>query len=185
MTSLAAARPRLESALSGLETPLGFVAGERSPMPYEQAAGATARAIPTAWIEIVEGAEHRVDVAVVGDVVAEVGHRRSEDRAQPDALDLQGLQVVELAGDAGQITDPVTVRVREGARVDLVDGAPLPPGRLRHAADYAGPMRALIAGIVALAEALAAVRRTPGSAATAVHPSRWLDTMPVGFTKTG
>ncbi len=56
--SLAAARPQLESALSGLETPFGFVAGERSPMPYEQAAGATARAIPTAWIEIVEGAGH-------------------------------------------------------------------------------------------------------------------------------
>ena len=56
--SLAAARPRLESALAGLATPLGFVAGSRSPMPYEQAAGATARAIPTAWLEVVEGAGH-------------------------------------------------------------------------------------------------------------------------------
>ncbi|SDU84008.1 Glycosyl transferases group 1 [Microlunatus sagamiharensis] len=37
----------------------------------------------------------------------------------------------------------------------------------------------------ALADALAAVRRTPGAATTAVHPSRWLDAMPVGFTKTG
>lgn len=37
----------------------------------------------------------------------------------------------------------------------------------------------------ALTDALAAVRRTPGSVATAVHPSRWLDAMPVGFTKTG
>ena len=33
--SLAAARPRLESALSGLETPFGFLAGARSPMPHD------------------------------------------------------------------------------------------------------------------------------------------------------
>ncbi|SEQ10518.1 glycosyltransferase family 4 protein [Microlunatus flavus] len=37
----------------------------------------------------------------------------------------------------------------------------------------------------ALLAALEAVRRTPGSAATAVHPSRWLDKMPPAFTKTG
>lgn len=36
-----------------------------------------------------------------------------------------------------------------------------------------------------LLAALDAVRRTPGPAATAVHPSRWLDRMPAGFTKTG
>jgi proline iminopeptidase len=56
--SLAAARPRLESALAELEIPLGFLAGARSPMPFDQAAGATARAIPTAWLEVVEGAGH-------------------------------------------------------------------------------------------------------------------------------
>ena len=56
--SLAAARPRLESALAGLDVPLGFLAGARSPMPYEQAAGATAQAIPRAWLEVVEGAGH-------------------------------------------------------------------------------------------------------------------------------
>jgi proline iminopeptidase len=27
-------------------------------MPYDKAAGATARAIPTAWLEVVEGAGH-------------------------------------------------------------------------------------------------------------------------------
>ena len=40
-------------------------------------------------VEVRERAEHRVDVAVVGDVVAEVGHRRGEDRAEPDPLDLE------------------------------------------------------------------------------------------------
>jgi pimeloyl-ACP methyl ester carboxylesterase len=56
LESLETARPRLESALAGLKIPLGFLAGARSPMPYDEAAGATARAIPRAWLEVVEGA---------------------------------------------------------------------------------------------------------------------------------
>lgn len=56
--SLEQALPRLESGLAGLKVPLGFVAGECSPMPHDQAAGATARAIPDAWLEVVQGAGH-------------------------------------------------------------------------------------------------------------------------------
>lgn len=58
LESAAAAQPRLESAIAGLELPLGFLAGARSPMPHDQAAGATARAIPAAWLDVVEGAGH-------------------------------------------------------------------------------------------------------------------------------
>jgi pimeloyl-ACP methyl ester carboxylesterase len=58
LESLTPARSQLESALAGLKVPLGFLAGARSPMPHEQAAGATARAIPTAWLEVIEGAGH-------------------------------------------------------------------------------------------------------------------------------
>lgn len=58
LESLAAARPQLESALADVQVPLGFLAGARSPMPHDQAAAATARAIPTAWLEVVEGAGH-------------------------------------------------------------------------------------------------------------------------------
>ena len=56
--SLTTALPQLESALASVNVPLGFLAGARSPMPHDQAAGATARAIPTAWLEIIEGAGH-------------------------------------------------------------------------------------------------------------------------------
>jgi pimeloyl-ACP methyl ester carboxylesterase len=56
--SVRAALPRLESALADLKLPLGFLAGARSPMPSDLAARATAEAIPTAWLEIVEGAGH-------------------------------------------------------------------------------------------------------------------------------
>jgi pimeloyl-ACP methyl ester carboxylesterase len=56
--SLTAMRPQLESALGDLTVPLGFLAGARSPMPHDQAAAATARAIPGAWLDVVEGAGH-------------------------------------------------------------------------------------------------------------------------------
>jgi pimeloyl-ACP methyl ester carboxylesterase len=56
--SLNAALPALEAALPGVRVPMGFVAGTASPMPVEEAAGATARAIPDAWLELVEGAGH-------------------------------------------------------------------------------------------------------------------------------
>jgi len=56
--SLQQALPRLAEALAGERVPLGFVAGARSPMPRDRAAGATARAVPGAWLEVVAGAGH-------------------------------------------------------------------------------------------------------------------------------
>jgi pimeloyl-ACP methyl ester carboxylesterase len=56
--SLQQALPRLASELAGVRVPLGFVAGKRSPMPCDRAAGATARAVPGAWLEVVPGAGH-------------------------------------------------------------------------------------------------------------------------------
>ena len=50
--------PRLQAGLAGVTVPLGFVAGDASPMPFDQAAGATARAIPGAWLQVVGGAGH-------------------------------------------------------------------------------------------------------------------------------
>jgi pimeloyl-ACP methyl ester carboxylesterase len=58
LASMTAARPQLESALADLQVPLGFVAGALSPMPCGEAAGLTAGAIATAWLEVVEGAGH-------------------------------------------------------------------------------------------------------------------------------
>ncbi len=82
-------------------------------------------------VEVVEGAEDGVDVGVVGDVVAEVGHRRRVERRQPDGVHPQRpggavVQVVEPGRDPGQVAHAVAVRVGEAARVDLVDD-PVPP----------------------------------------------------------
>ena len=86
-------------------------------------------------VEVGQGSENRVDVGVVRDVVAEVGHRRPVERRQPDRGHPERIirpvvQVIEVLHDAAQIADAVPVRVGEAARVDLVDHAALPPGQL-------------------------------------------------------
>src|SRR6185295_16376761 len=83
-------------------------------------------------IEVAERAKDRVDVAVVGDVVAEVLHRRAIERREPDRLDTERpwaavVQMIEPARDAGEVADTVAVRVLERTRVDLIEDALAPP----------------------------------------------------------
>ena len=81
-------------------------------------------------IEVGYRAEDRIDAAIVRNVVTEVAHRRGEEGREPDAVDTQAAHVIQLLRDSGQIADTVAVRVREAARIDLVDyGAP-PPRQL-------------------------------------------------------
>ena len=82
-------------------------------------------------VEVRERAERRVDVLVVGDVVAGVVLRRRVDRREPDDVDAQRRQVIEPRLDPAQVADPVAVGVGEAARVDLVDDGGLPPGHPR------------------------------------------------------
>ena len=81
-------------------------------------------------VDIDQRAEQRVDIAVVTDVVAGIGHRRAKDRRQPQGVDAQLLQVIEMAQHAVEVTDAVAVAVGEGTRVDLVNGGAFPPGCL-------------------------------------------------------
>ena len=76
-----------------------------------------------------EAAEQRVDVARVGDVVAVVGHRRHHDRVQPDRVDAEAAQIVEVGSDAVEVADAVAVAVAERARIDLVEHGVGPPRR--------------------------------------------------------
>ena len=81
-------------------------------------------------VEVVEGPQARVDVAVVRHVVAAVGELGGIEGTQPDRVDAEFAQVVGAGGDARQIAQPVAVRVGEAAGVDLVDDGLAPP--LRH-----------------------------------------------------
>ncbi len=63
-------------------------------------------------VEVGERAEHRIDIAIIGDVVAEIAHRRGEEGRQPDRVDAEARDIVELCGDPRQIADAVAVRCR-------------------------------------------------------------------------
>src|SRR5438270_8943946 len=66
----------------------------------------------------------RMDVGEVSDVIAAVAQRRAVEGQQPDAVDAEPLEVVELLGQAAEVADPVPVGVKEAPHVDLVeDGA--------------------------------------------------------------
>ena len=78
-------------------------------------------------VEVGERAESRVDVAVVGDVVAGVALRRRVEGGEPDRVDPQFLQVAEPARDAGEVAHAVAVRIGERPGVDLVDRGGAPP----------------------------------------------------------
>ena len=78
-------------------------------------------------VQVFEGAEERVDVVVVTDVVAVVCHRRAVDRREPDDVHSKRGEVVEMGDDARDVADPVPVTVCERPRVDLIDDRTLPP----------------------------------------------------------
>ena len=87
--------------------------------------------------------------AIVRDVVAAVSKRRRVERQQPEAVDAEPVQVVELLDDAGDIPDAVAVRVVEGPRQQLVEDRPLEPVRPgpehRRCLDAGVPWRVLAA----------------------------------------
>ena len=72
-------------------------------------------------IHILHRAEARIDGAVVRDIVAVVLLRRDEERSQPEEVDAELPQIVELGGDAIQIAESVAVHIVEGFRIDLVN----------------------------------------------------------------
>ena len=64
-------------------------------------------------LEVFERTVARMDIPVVGDVVAVVLQRRRKEREHPEARDAEILQVIELAGEAWEIADAVIGAVEE------------------------------------------------------------------------
>jgi hypothetical protein len=83
-------------------------------------------------IEVREGAEDGIDVAVISDVVAEIRHGRGINGRNPDRIDPEPGDVVEPLANALQVADAVSVRILKGTGIDLVEDAVLPPGCLGH-----------------------------------------------------
>jgi hypothetical protein len=85
---------------------------------------------PNQPVEILERAEQRVDPDIIGDVVAEIRHRRRIDRRDPDRADPEPAEILDPLENALQIADAIAVAVLERARIDLVDDRLLPPVRI-------------------------------------------------------
>src|SRR5262245_32791424 len=82
-------------------------------------------------LEIVERAVFREDRIVIRDVVAAVAQRRSVYRQQPQAVDSQPLQVIELFGQPAKIADPVGVRIVKAPDVEFIKDRVLVPEMIR------------------------------------------------------
>ena len=78
-------------------------------------------------VKILHGTEIIHDIAVIGNIVAVVIIRRFVNRRQPDHINSERLQVIQMCGDSIQITDAVTVAVREAAGINLINYGFLPP----------------------------------------------------------
>ncbi len=81
-------------------------------------------------LEVVDRPVVRVDRIEVGDVVAAVAKRARVEGQQPDAVDADLLQVVELVGEPDEVAGAVVVPVEEPAQVDLVEDRGLEPDRI-------------------------------------------------------
>ena len=77
--------------------------------------------------EVGHRAEARVDPEQVGHVVPVVTVGCRVERHQPQAGDAELGEVVDAAGQSGEVADPVTVGVLVGLDVDAVDDRLLPP----------------------------------------------------------
>src|SRR4029453_5001001 len=91
-------------------------------------------------VEVLQRAVARMDGLVVRDVVPVVAQRRGIEGEQPERVDPERLQVVELPGEAGKVADAAAVAVGEGAHVRLVDDGVLVPVTITHVLSE-GPAR--------------------------------------------
>lgn len=78
-------------------------------------------------IEVREAAEFLHDVLVVADVVAVVLVRRAVDGVEPDYIDAERSDVIDLFEYAAQIADAVAVRILEAPGIYLIDDTFFPP----------------------------------------------------------
>ena len=72
--------------------------------------------------------ECRGHIDIIRNVIAEVGHRRREERRDPDrSYTERARHIVQLGRDSPQIAHTVSVGVEEAAWIDLIDDSGLPP----------------------------------------------------------
>jgi hypothetical protein len=88
-------------------------------------------------VEVCQRPEPWIDVAIVGDVIAEINHWRRVNWRDPDRVDPKADKVIKPTFYSSEVAYAVVVGVLKGPRVDLIDHACLPPG-LGHASSTVG-----------------------------------------------
>jgi hypothetical protein len=83
-------------------------------------------------LEIGKASVTRIDGGVVRDVVAVVAQRRGIERQQPQDVDAEILEVIQLLRQPGKVADPIAGAVKKRANVRLIDDAVFVPKVLVH-----------------------------------------------------
>src|SRR4029453_17041972 len=73
-----------------------------------------------------------MNVLVVGNVVPVVAQGRGVERQEPETVDAETLQVIELLRQTGKVADAVAVAVEEYANVRLIDNRVFVPEMVKH-----------------------------------------------------
>src|SRR5438034_1486938 len=115
----------------------------------------------------------RIDVLVIGDVIAVVAQRRGIEGQQPQRGNTEILQIIELSAQSLEIAAPIVIGVEERLDVKLIDDRVLVPHRL----DEVGARQCAAYGqrrnnVVGWGHAASAVRRRKIIAGLA-SGSRW------------
>jgi hypothetical protein len=79
-------------------------------------------------VEVGNRAEYRVDIGRVRNVVPAVCARRRVERAEPQGVDSELLQIVQPIPKPDQVAEAIAVPVGEALRVDLIEHRAPPPG---------------------------------------------------------
>src|SRR6476620_10638343 len=80
-------------------------------------------------VEVRQRTEAWIYVAIVGNVIAEINHRRRVNGRDPDRFDPKADKIVEPLLYPFEVAYTVVISVLKGARIDLIDHACLPPER--------------------------------------------------------
>ncbi len=78
-------------------------------------------------LEILDRPELRIDRLVLRDVVAVVPERRGVERQQPQTVDAERFDVVELVQQTDEIAEAIAIAVAKGFDVELIDNCILIP----------------------------------------------------------
>ena len=77
--------------------------------------------------EIVERAEIRINIKIIGNVITVVAHRRGIKWQQPDRRNAELLEIIQLFDQAPEVAHPIAIAVAKSFDVHLIDDRVLVP----------------------------------------------------------